>query len=267
MKNSTLFLLLIATISYAQNNPINFETGGEGANYTWTVFENDTNPALEIVDNPDPSGINTSATVAKFTALVTGQPFAGTETMHGADVGTFTLTEDNAIVKMKVYKTIISDVGFKFATPAGASTGEIKVANTVVNQWEELTFDFTAVIGEASSNGIDQIIVFPDFDSRTATTVNYFDDITFSDGTLSVGNTGHRTSVSAFPNPSSDYWTLSAASYIDLIEVYDVLGKKLIDIRPLSKNYSVDASKLSNGLYLARVTSNKSTQSLKLIKQ
>ncbi len=78
MKNINILLwMLMASLSFAQNGPINFEPGGQGANWTWTVFENSTNPPLEIIANPDPTGINTSATVAKFTALQGGNPWAG----------------------------------------------------------------------------------------------------------------------------------------------------------------------------------------------
>ena len=166
----------------AQNNPVDFESGGFGANWTWAVFENDTNPPLEIIPNPDQSGINTSATVAKFTALQTGNPWAGTECMHG-DIGTFTLDNTNCIVKIMVWKTVISDVGIKFALPNGAALPEKKVANTLTNQWEELTFDFSDRIGDPNTIGQDQIIIFPDFDARTQENIIYFDNITFSAGT------------------------------------------------------------------------------------
>ena len=83
----TLVLLSLTIFPFAQNVPIDFELGGNGLNWTWTTFENDTNPALEIVANPDSSGINTSATVAKFTALQSGQHWAGCESMHGSDIG------------------------------------------------------------------------------------------------------------------------------------------------------------------------------------
>jgi len=109
-----LFTLLMSAIVLGQNNPIDFEAGGFGANWTWTVFENNTNPPLEIIPNPDPSGINTSATVAKFTALQSGNPWAGCESQHGSDIGTFTLNSSNSIVKIMVWKTVISDVGIKF---------------------------------------------------------------------------------------------------------------------------------------------------------
>ena len=157
--------------------PVDFEPGGQGAAFAWTVFENDDNPPLAIITNPDQSGANTSATVAEFTARQAGQPFAGTVTL---DLPTFTLDASNAIVKIKVWKSVISDVGIKFENAAFGSTGEIKVANTVVNQWEELTFDFSGVIGDPVNTDITGLIIFPDFDARTQDNVIYFDDITFS---------------------------------------------------------------------------------------
>ncbi len=181
MKKQYLLLMFLAGIFTAtsQNAPIDFEAGGNGADWTWTVFENDTNPPLEIVANPDPSGINTSGTVAKFTALQLGQPYAGVESMHGSDIGPFDLTASNALVNIMVYKTKISDVGIKYVTPSGGAQMELKVANTVVNQWELITIDFSDYIGLGETTGLDQIVIFPDFIARDADDVIYFDNISF----------------------------------------------------------------------------------------
>jgi hypothetical protein len=162
-------------------NPIDFETGGYGADWTWTVFENDSNPAVEIIANPDASGINTSATVAKITALTTGQPWVGCESLHGSDIGSFSFDASNSTVKIMVWKSVISDVGLKFAEANGDAQPEVKVANTLINQWEELTFDLSGSIGVGATGVIDQIIVFPDFnvDGRATDNVVYFDNITF----------------------------------------------------------------------------------------
>lgn len=207
--------LLISSIGFSQNNPINFEAGGHGASWSWTTFENGTNPALEFVSNPSATGINTSSTVAKFTALQAGNPWAGCESANGASIGTFTLSASNAIVKMMVYKSVISDVGIKFATGSLASSGEIKVSNTLINQWEELTFDFTSKIGEPSSTGIAQIIVFMDFNlaGRTSDNICYFDNITFSAGTTLAEPT------IAAPTPtklSSDVISLFSNAYTNV---------------------------------------------------
>lgn len=180
---SMLVMLLFASWALAQNAPINFETGGHGATWVWNVFENGPNPPpLEIVANPNPAGINTSSTVARFTARQAGQPWAGTESVQG-HLGEFTWNENNRIVRIMVWKSVISDVGIKFDTgtpPNDWSSGEIRVRNTLVNQWEELTFDFSNVANPpAHHGGLKRIIVFPDFASRTQDNVVFFDNITF----------------------------------------------------------------------------------------
>ena len=222
MKNFTLLILLsISLIGFSQNAPIDFEDGGQGANWGWNVFENADNPPLEFVSNPDPSGINQSAMVAKFTARDTNAgaaPYAGLESQHGGNIGTFDLTSENALVNIMVYKTKISDVGIKFATPTGGAQTEIKVANTLVNQWEQITIDFSGYIGLGETTGLDQIIIFPDFINRTADDIIYFDNITFGETvpntialpiTLEGGQApafsdfnGSSTQVIANPDPS-----------------------------------------------------------------
>jgi len=176
MKKILLISTLIFSISalYAQNAPVDFEAGGNGADWTWTVFENDVNPDVNIIANPDPSGANTSATVAEFTALTTGQPFAGTETMHGADIGPFTLSQATSEVRIMVWKSTISDVGIKLVESNGAALPEVKVANTVTDQWEELVFNFS----DREGIEFDQIVIFPDFtfDPRPSDNVVYFDN-------------------------------------------------------------------------------------------
>lgn len=174
------FSLMFSLASIGQNVPVDFETGGHGASWTWTVFENSTNPAVNVMANPDVSGINTSATVAKFTALQAGNPWAGCETMHGGGIGTFTVTAGQEYIRIMVWKPVISDVGIKLVDATGASLGEIKVANTVTNQWEELTFNFSSMIG----NTYDQIVIFPDFNARTSDNDCYFDNITFGPQTV-----------------------------------------------------------------------------------
>ena len=174
-----LFIALIFTTGITQNAPIDFEPGGFGDTWTWIVFENGNNPPLEIITNPYPSGINTSATVAKFTARDAGTPFAGVESTHGSDLGSFDLTAENALVSIMVWKTKISDIGIKFATPSGGAQPELKVANTLINQWELINIDFSGYIGLGETTGLDQIIIFPDFIDRTADDIIYFDNITF----------------------------------------------------------------------------------------
>jgi hypothetical protein len=184
MKFSLIFLLAATSVLsvFGQNIPVDFESAGFGATWNWTVFENSANPPLEIVANPDPSGVNTSCTVAKFTALQAGQPFAGCETLHGAGIGSWTVSASNSTIKIMVWKSVISDVGIKLVRFDNWSLGEIKIPNTVTNQWEEIVFDFSAHIG----NTYDQMVIFPDFQSRNSDNIIYFDHI-YGNAATAVG--------------------------------------------------------------------------------
>lgn len=182
-KITRLFFLISAfltcgNLAIAQST-IDFETVGQS--WTWTTFENGATPnTFSVAANPDATGINTSATCAKYIVNADGAPWAGVESKHGADLGPFTFNANNSIIKIMVYKSVISPVGIKFADPSGWAEAEIKVSNTKINQWEELTFDFSARIGHQSC---DQIIIFPDFpSSRTAGSTCYFDNIKFGVG-------------------------------------------------------------------------------------
>jgi len=204
-------MLSMGGMVFAQNAPIDFETQGYGASWTWTVFENGTNPALEIIANPVSGGINTSATVAKFTALVTNSnPWAGCESQHGTDIGTFTLDVSNSTVKIMIYKTVVSDVGIKLVKPDGWSLGEIKVANTVTDAWEELTFDLSSL----NQEGYDQIVIFPDFATRTSDNIIYFDNITFSEGI--VLPTEPEAAATTPTVPEADVISLFSGAYTDV---------------------------------------------------
>ncbi len=200
MKRSILTLILFAfsTMLVAQNNPVDFEAGGIGADWTWTVFENSSNPPLEVIENPDKSGINTSDSVAQFIATTGGQSFAGAITQN---IGAFKFDETNRTIKLMVWKTVISDVGIKFETSSQASPGEIKVANTKTNEWEELTFDFSGYANQAED--FTGLVIFPDFRDRSGDAENntiYFDNLTFTDEMTTGGTIVEFCSETVYNN-------------------------------------------------------------------
>ena len=109
------------------------------------------------------------------------------ETKHGvggmgSDLGTITMSAANALIKMKVYKSLMSDVGVKLVREDGGSEGDVRARNTVINQWEELSFNLCGKVSAITT--IDQLVVFPDFNvepnNHTNNSVSYIDDITFN---------------------------------------------------------------------------------------
>jgi len=155
---------------------VDFE-GAESAQASWETFENgDPSPSMEFVSNPDTTG-NTSATVAKLNlAASDGGMYAGVKLLS---LNTFALDASNAVVKIWVYKNKISPVAIKFEKRSGAAHPSRSVSNTLINQWEELTIDFTDDIGKAENGAIEQFAIFPDsVDGRSAEII-YLDNITF----------------------------------------------------------------------------------------
>ncbi len=264
----TFTAIFSSILLIAQNSPIDFEEGGLGADWTWTVFENDVNPALEIIPNPDASGINTSATVAKFTALDLGAPFAGCESMHGTDLGVYTLSAANSFVTIMVWKPIISDVGIKMVTTSGGALPEIKIPNTLVNQWELITFNFSSYINNAiyAIEDVDQIVVFPDFTDRNEDRIIYFDNITIGDGTTTSLTELQANPLNLGPNPTSDFLYNQSDLKIDQVNVYDISGRLVISTGQLSPGEFLDIRTLEDGNYIVRAMIGSSEASTRFVK-
>ena len=260
----TFLFSSVATFCMSQNIPIDFEQGGHGAYWTWTTFENDVNPPLEMVLNPDPTGINPSTVVAKFTALQAGQPWAGFESMHGADIGSFSLDTSNCIVKIMVWKSVISDVGIKFVDAGNAAQPEKKVSNTVVDQWEELTFDFTDRIGMFPIVK-DQIVIFPDFDlnGRTKDNVIYIDNV-FGLPENTSGLSGQQNAtIRLIPNPTKDVIRIENAQGPIRVEIFDAFGKW----KKSSNSTLIDIAEFPNGIYFFHIRSVDRLEVMKVVKE
>ncbi|MBV1888110.1 MAG: T9SS type A sorting domain-containing protein [Urechidicola sp.] len=206
MKKITLLLMLLSvSLGYSQAlHTIDFEPAGVGSGWSWTA--DDIAPSFSEIANPVSGGINTSATVVEFIAYTTDFNWT---LCHTSDDGTFTFDGTNSTLKMMVYKPTLSRVTIK-VEGAGPPT-ELNSANTVINQWEELTFDASALIGQSYN----KIVIIPDFvepyvDGTDRTTDNtlYFDNIIVPDGVVTVD-----------PEPS-DAPTAPSISSSDVISVF-----------------------------------------------
>ncbi|MBE0637433.1 MAG: T9SS type A sorting domain-containing protein [Bacteroidales bacterium] len=211
MKNVLLALMMLFALhTFAQStHTIDFEPGGTGADWTWNVGENADNPPLEFTANPDNSGLNTSATAAKFTVRQFGNPWALCLTSGD---GEFTFDATNSIVKIMVYKPNISNVGMKFEGLSGAI--EIQVPNTLINQWEEITFDFSGKIGSTYS----LIVIIPDFDftARPGDRIIYFDNIQVPDGFLAPPPPEPTTAPLIPPHAQENVLSIYSDAYANL---------------------------------------------------
>jgi len=173
------FVFTLGNFVFAQpTHTVDFEPAGVGADWDWIVGENGDNPPLEFIANPVSGGINTSPTVAKFIARQAGNPWA---LFFTDDDGEFTFDATNSIVKIMVYKPVISPVHFKVEGATGTPT-ELVGTNSVINQWEEITFDFSGVIGQT----FNRLVILPDFYARPQDNTMYVDNIQVPDGIVII---------------------------------------------------------------------------------
>lgn len=227
----------LATIDY---EPVGFD-------WTWVSFGNGSNAAdlYAVVANPSVSGINTSAKCAKYKINIGAQAWAGAYTDN---VGSITFTPDNCKVKIQVYKPFISSFLLKFEN--GGTNFEKAVANTLINQWEEITFDLTDKIGQT----ITRMTLIPDnIGTRNAERICYWDNISFNSNTANGLHTPTDYNIRLFPNPFKDQLKITAEQEISTITVRNLIGQILINRMVNSREINLDLQDVSAGNYLVTI--------------
>jgi hypothetical protein len=170
---STLTFLLLFSVGFSQTLPLDFES--TTINYPFTDFDGG---VATKIPNPQPSGINTSATVMQM-VKGSGAVWAGSKITMSAPID---FTADR-VFKVKVFSPV---AGIKLLLKfegAGGSFQKLSSPITAANVWEELTFDFSA---DAVNNLNNQIVFMFDFGTQGNGGPNstyLFDDVTQSTGT------------------------------------------------------------------------------------
>lgn len=213
------------------------------------------------VANPFPTGINTSAFVGQLTRPA-GGPFAGSRITLSSPIDFST----NSILSMKVYCTapIGHPILVKFE---GGVPIEVAGATTKTGEWEIMQFDFTGLAGGTNN----QMLFMFNFNNIGAGEVYYFDDIQLTDGTnpgVSIETNEPLNNFSAYPNPTSDSWTVSSGNSSEFtIQVRDLQGKLLAEFNSNSQQtVSIDASNFTSGIYLIEIISENQNRTIRLVK-
>lgn len=141
----------------------------EGTPPSFTSFGNIAD--IEILANPDPTGANTTATVAKFVKST------GAEVWGGAffDIAQPLDLDNYKTIRVSTWSPVSGIiVKFKIENSAnGAEAFEVDMNTTVANSWEVLEFDFSA----APAYTYDRLVIFFDFGNPGNDNTYYFDEI------------------------------------------------------------------------------------------
>ena len=96
----------------------------------------------------------------------------------------------------------------------------------------------------------------------------YVSYVVGSECALSTNDNVLKDNFGVYPNPTDNYWTFNSNNMNVLtVEVFDVLGKKVISVQPNSVNFKINASSLNTGMYFARVKTDNGITTLKLVKK
>ncbi|WP_158837274.1 T9SS type A sorting domain-containing protein [Polaribacter sp. L3A8] len=193
-KITLLFALLITSIGFSQQQEyhLDFEEGTpSGIASNWYTFDNQPAPA-EIVDNPNLNGVNTTASKVMKVVMGPGNAFyAGVNNKwEDSKFGTWKIdmsVASNLTLTMDVHKNYVGTVGIKMGTNSAGTSFQItdqNVGNTVVNEWQTLTFDLSGINPNGDLSNISQMVVFVDWTQdmadRAAGNTIYIDNIKFN---------------------------------------------------------------------------------------
>lgn len=160
-------IITIEAASDPINLPIDFESFT--INYAFSDFGG---VASSVIDNPDASGINTSAKVGQSIKTAGAETWGGTILTMETPID-FSVKRSfkvkvwspkaGAVVKLKVENLTNGDI-----------SAEVDATTTLASAWEELSFDFSAI---DISNEYQKVVLFFDFGNVGDDAIYYFDDI------------------------------------------------------------------------------------------
>lgn len=74
--------------------------------------------------------------------------------------------------------------------------------------------------------------------------------------------------LKVYPNPAKDNWTVSTKNIkMTSIQVFDILGKNVLSLRPNTSEAKINGANLRSGLYFAKISTVNGASTLKLVKE
>ena len=245
----------------------NFE--GDGNIATWAQDDTTMDTGFS---NPFSTGINSSNTVLRY------QDAGGQYANIRFEVSENFDLSSNSLFALKIYVPTAGITGnqtqpnfFKITRrharfDLGVTQCEI-IKPIVLDQWQEITFDFDedpyVNLDETSPDPMtrsdfNRVVLQVNSENNNDQVVAYLDDFLY-DSVLSVKEVVRP--ISMYPNPVKDKLTISEE--FDFVEVYNMTGRKVLK----SKSSPLSMESLPKGIYLVRVRSKYKTTSSKIVKE
>jgi hypothetical protein len=162
------------------------------------------------------------------------------------------------------------DVRLTFAMPSGTP-------GLVAYAWKKTPFTETSmtvsgtvatldIAGYSNGESISYAVKFAWAAGGFGVT-KYFTYIVGNDCATASIDKNNLLEISLYPNPASNRLNISAANTIQNAEIYNVLGKKVMNVTINKTSESIDISNLASGVYMIKYNIENSIGTAKFIKQ
>ena len=138
---------------------------------------------------------------------------------------------------------------------------ELTLSAPTLNSWNTYDIPLTSFTGLTTRANIGQLIFVG---NPTGAGTVFIDNVLFRKSTVSIKSL-NAAKVNIYPNPASDNLTITADKQIQMVTVLNNIGQSVLTMNPDSKVVSLDVSKLTNGVYFIRTTSEEGQTTSKLI--
>ncbi|MCA6068883.1 T9SS type A sorting domain-containing protein [Chryseobacterium sp. RG1] len=292
--------IYLASTSTAANTLIanNIVSGVAGYGYLTTGGVNDNGNGI-VVGTGAGYKIYYNTVVMDANQTVSGRPSAlnvlSTITTAGAIdlrnnifVNTQTQAGDKYTIYSSAANTVFSNINYNNYYSSGANLGYIGSALTAItdiqtgfggnaNSINVLPVFVSATDFHLAASGnsaldnkgtpVADVTVDADNNPRSATTPD-LGGYEFTNVVLATQDISSKDSkISYYPNPVVDYLNIINDSKITNIEIYNAGGQRVMSETINAEKGSVDVRKLSPGMYILKINSDKSSESLKILKR
>ena len=227
--------------------------------------------SVSIVSDPETGG--THSEVLKIVTSSTAVQWQNAQVFLQDDY--IHLISSNKVVTAEVYSTTAFHMLAKVVDAVGGTLADESATDDYHSGsgWETLTFDFanpkdnTPVAAYIYA----RILFFPMWNGNgwnaNAETTTYVDNITaLSSATASIEE-NELINIYIYPNPSNSDWNFKTSNtIINSVEVFNLLGKRIVLENNNSSEVSISTQELTSGIYIARITTEQGTKNVKLIK-
>lgn len=213
------------------------------SNVTFANINNNSTATTGYEDFTQVVGNVTAGSTYAFTASYTGTSFSSDQVSVWID---FNNDKDfnDAGEQVLVSTANVSPWTGSIVIPANATPG--------INRMRVRLNDSTGLVSNSTPCG--------------SSSFGQVEDYNLNIGTLAVSN-ADKIQARTYPNPVVDVLNIEAASKISNVQVFDLSGKVVSSFELNAVKNQVNLSKLSPGVYVINIQTEKGTQSVKIVKK